>query len=58
MKITEVNLYFLLFKIEDCLGLALHTHHYDTKEIKIKKGVTATPIIFKMNNLTREGKEG
>ena len=55
-------------KIEDCLGLALRTHRYDTKEIKLKHGVdsspylTSTPILFKghqisikkqMNNLTR-----
>ena len=55
-------------KMEDCLGIALRTHRYDTKEIKLKKGVdptpylTVNPVMFKghlitikkqMNNLTR-----
>ena len=58
----------LNLKVEDCLGIALRTHRYDTKEIKLKQGVDPTPylsggsILFKgheisvkkqMNNLTK-----
>ena len=70
---NEVDLSEFLFdviqlKIEDCAGLALRTHRYDTKEIKLKKDVdpapylTTSPKLFKgheitikkqMNNLTR-----
>ena len=71
--LNEVDLSEFFFdviklKMEDCLGIALRTHRYDTKEIKLKKGVDptpylrATPVLFKgheitirkqMNNLTR-----
>jgi hypothetical protein len=55
-------------KMEDCDGIGLRTHCYDTKEINLKKGVDPTPYLttypklFKgheisikkqMNNLTR-----
>ena len=55
-------------RMEDCEGLALRTHHYDTKEVKLKKGIDPTPylttstLLFRgheisikkqMNNLTR-----
>ena len=46
-------------KPEDCLGVALSTSRYDTKEIKLKPGVDATqyltkenPIIFKDHEVT------
>ena len=71
--LSEVDLSEFLFdilqlKIEDCLGIALRTHRYDTKEIKLKKGVDPTPYLLdtpklfkgheftvrkQMNNLTR-----
>ena len=71
--LNEADLSEFLFdvinlKVEDCLGVALRTHRYDTKEIKLKKGVDsapyirASPVMFKgheitirkqMNNLTR-----
>ena len=68
---TDLSEFFfdvIKLKIEDCLGIALRTHRYDTKEIKLKRGVdpspylTLTPHLFKgheittkkqMNNLTR-----
>ena len=58
----------LKLKVEDCKSIALRTHRYDTKEIKLKKAVdptpylTGVPMLFKghefiikkqMNNLTR-----
>ena len=58
----------LKLKAEDCQGIAMRTHRYDTKEIKLKKGVDPAPYLevpqhfFKgheitirrqMNNLTR-----
>ena len=71
--LTEVDLSEFFFdilklKVEDCLGIALRTHRYDTKEIKLKKGVDPSPYLFEtpklfkghefsikkqMNNLTR-----
>ena len=71
--LTEADISEFLFdeinlKVEDCLGIALRTHRYDTKEVKLKKGVDPTqyirtkPIMFKdheitvtkqMNNLTK-----
>ena len=53
--------------MDDCSGIALRTHRYDTKEINFKKGVDPSayliaPVMFKgheitikkqMNNLTR-----
>jgi hypothetical protein len=46
-------------KPEECLGVALSTSRYDTKEIKLKPGVDATqyltkenPIIFKDHEVT------
>ena len=48
--LTEVDLSEFFFdilqlKMEDCLGLALRTHRYDTKEIKIKRWVDPTPYL-------------
>jgi hypothetical protein len=53
---TDLSEFFfdvIKLKIEDCLGIALRTHRYDTKEIKLKRGVdpspylTLTPHLFK-----------
>ena len=71
--LNEADLSEFLFdvinlKVEDCLGIALRTHRYDTKEIKLKRGVESapyirtSPVMFKgheitirkqMNNMTR-----
>ena len=45
-------------KVEDCLGLALRTYRYDTKEIKLKSDVdpslyiTSSPVMFKGHSIT------
>ena len=58
----------LKLKMEDCEGIGLRTYRYDTKEIKLKKGVDPSPYLItvpqlykgheitiqkQMNNLTR-----
>ena len=68
IDLSEFFFDVLGLKVEDCLGIALRTHRYDTKEIKLKKNVDPSPyinevpIVFKgheftirkqMNNLTR-----
>ena len=45
-------------KVDDCLGIALRTHRYDTKAIKLKRGVDPTPylrltpVLFKGHKIT------
>ena len=65
--ISEFLFDVLELKMDDCSGIALRTHRYDTKEINFKKGVDPSayliaPVMFKgheitikkqMNNLTR-----
>ena len=48
--LTDVDLSEFLFdvinlKMEDCDGISLRTYRYDTKEVKLKKGVDSTPYI-------------
>ena len=48
--LNEVDLSEFLFdvmqlKMQDCEGLVLRTHRYDTKEIKLKKGVNPAPFL-------------
>ena len=66
--LSEFIFDILKLKMEDSNGVSLRTHRYDTKEIRLRKGVdptpylTSTPLAFKghlisvqkqMNNLTR-----
>ena len=71
--LTEIDLSEFLFevmnlKMEDCEGIGLRSYRYDTKEVKLKRGVdptpylTTTPVVFKdheiivqkqLNNVTR-----
>ena len=45
-------------KVEDCAGIALRTHRYDTKEIKLKKNVDPSPylrsdpVVYKNHKIT------
>ena len=61
--LNEADLSEFLFdimelKMEDCEGIGLRTYRYDTKEIKLKKGVdpspyiTSTPKLFKGHEIT------
>ena len=68
VDISEFFFDVLQLKVEDCRGIALRTHRYDTKEIKLKKDIDPTPYLIdtprlfkgheitvrkQMNNLTR-----
>ena len=51
--LTEDDISEFLFdviglKVEDCLGIALRTNRYDTKEIKLKKDVDPSPYVRSM----------
>ena len=61
--LNEVDLSEFFFdvinlKVDDCLGIALPTERYDTKCIKLKKGVDPTPylriqpVLFKGHEIT------
>ena len=43
--ISEFLFDIIKLKVEDCEGIALRTHKYDTKEIKLKKNVDPVPYI-------------
>ena len=60
--LTAVDLSEFLFDVinltmEDCDGISFHTYLYDTKEVKLKKGVdfapylTSTRVLFKGHDI-------